>query len=706
MAGNALATEYVEFVATGLREVEEGLGSIRDGLEGVEKAYKSYGDAVKELAVKAGALSLLKQQGELTKIIADTEKWKAQIRELEFPLRVAQGIEAMRDAVDGAYVKVQMLRQLLGSGEGVQLTVALQKAQVEAARLQKQLDWDVLVATKGKFGAWASYITGQIQGVAQQAKAAFGQISASMATAAGGSPLSFGAAVAGFQALTGAARGWVNAGLAGTGEAAVMQLQFQLLSREIASVFLPTIQTVSGYIGRLADWFRHLTGAQQDSIRRWIEAAAVMATVATVIPRIAGAITGVLMPGIRALTALVSLASLTIADAVSFATAGLNLLVGAISVGVTALAGLAVGTEGGRQALAQLADTFKPLLDAAKRFFDFWMNTAAPIWDRVGAAAGGAFARIGAAVASVLQRAMPVLQQMGTVISAFVARIAPLFDSTWTTGAALIERFGVAIVDAFGRAMPFLSAFADSLATVWETVNGAFMGIARDLGPVLIDTFSGVLRVGVALANVSGPLMRVSEGVGRLVMSLLRLSPLGMTLSGLFRGLLDGQGAFNGMLEAAADTLEKLATFLAETLPYKMEQFIRQLGDMAQDLARVFSTFGGLGGGQIAGQLNALAAQLQGFEFSAAQAASGRERRKPGDHQSVAAAGGASEGPAEFYRRLQSAALKVSVEQQQLQQAQQQTGLLQQILSALMQTPGGQAAGGAWQLLQQSGLAP
>jgi hypothetical protein len=53
-------------------------------------------------------------------------------------------------------------------------------------------------------------------------------------------PIAIGAGVAGFQTLTNAARSWVQAGIAGTGQGDMLHAQFQLLSQQIAGVFVPT----------------------------------------------------------------------------------------------------------------------------------------------------------------------------------------------------------------------------------------------------------------------------------------------------------------------------------------------------------------------------------------------------------------------------------------------------------------------------------
>lgn len=85
-----------------------------------------------------------------------------------------------------------------------------------------------------------------------------------------------------FNQAAGAIMGFVRSGLHGTAQGELLAYQFQLLSREIASIFLPTIQDFIGALQSTIDWFRALDSAQQKNIERWVTVGAVVgiATVA------------------------------------------------------------------------------------------------------------------------------------------------------------------------------------------------------------------------------------------------------------------------------------------------------------------------------------------------------------------------------------------------------------------------------------------
>lgn len=66
-----------------------------------------------------------------------------------------------------------------------------------------------------------------------------------------------------FRASSVALGGFITLGLRGTTQGAMISLQFQELSRQIASVFLPTIEKVTRGLTDLANKFRSLTAGQQ-----------------------------------------------------------------------------------------------------------------------------------------------------------------------------------------------------------------------------------------------------------------------------------------------------------------------------------------------------------------------------------------------------------------------------------------------------------
>lgn len=92
--------------------------------------------------------------------------------------------------------------------------------------------------------------------------------------------------------ITGAI-GFVRAGLQGTVQGELLNYRMQLLSREIASVFLPVVQKMTDYIGEAVSWFRSLNREQQDQIRRYtLIGLAVLGVVGTLPKLIAAARAG------------------------------------------------------------------------------------------------------------------------------------------------------------------------------------------------------------------------------------------------------------------------------------------------------------------------------------------------------------------------------------------------------------------------------
>lgn len=131
-----------------------------------------------------------------------------------------------------------------------------------------------------------------------------------------------------FAAMSIALGGWLRAGFSATAQGNLLALQFTLLHREIASLFLPELLKVTQALTQLVNWFQRLTGAQQENIKRWIEGALVAAGVAIVLPKVIGGIAAVVV-GIKALTvALFGLGA---------ASGGVLPALGAIVTAVTAL---------------------------------------------------------------------------------------------------------------------------------------------------------------------------------------------------------------------------------------------------------------------------------------------------------------------------------------------------------------------------------
>ena len=86
--------------------------------------------------------------------------------------------------------------------------------------------------------------------------------------------------------------GFMRQGIASSGWGAMIGLQFQFISREVASLFLPAIQQATHWLGNITGWFRSLSSSQQDNLAKWITLAAAAAGAAVYLPRIANLFSG------------------------------------------------------------------------------------------------------------------------------------------------------------------------------------------------------------------------------------------------------------------------------------------------------------------------------------------------------------------------------------------------------------------------------
>ena len=84
--------------------------------------------------------------------------------------------------------------------------------------------------------------------------------------------------------------GMVKMGLAGTVEGERMALAFQKFSQQIAAIFLPVVEAISGAMERLTGWMRGLSGDTQDAIMTWVSWAAGLGFAVLMIGKVVGAV--------------------------------------------------------------------------------------------------------------------------------------------------------------------------------------------------------------------------------------------------------------------------------------------------------------------------------------------------------------------------------------------------------------------------------
>ena len=90
-----------------------------------------------------------------------------------------------------------------------------------------------------------------------------------------------------YGSVTGTIMSYVRAGMAGTAQGNMIALQFQTISREVANLFLPVINQVVSSLIRVSDWFRRLSGDQQENIARWVLVGVAALGTANYLPKVA-----------------------------------------------------------------------------------------------------------------------------------------------------------------------------------------------------------------------------------------------------------------------------------------------------------------------------------------------------------------------------------------------------------------------------------
>lgn len=190
----------------------------------------------------------------------------------------AVGMKEMAGELEKQRLKTQQLDKAFTSG-------AYARFIKERKALQAKQDWMLLVAEKGKAVAVMERLQKSYQGFHVWAGRAF-------------------------TVATVGLMGFIRAGLQGTAEGEVLSLRMQELSREIASVFLPTIHKVIDGIHKAVQWFRSLSVEQQDSVQKWtligLGVLFAIKVIGMLLPLLALLITHPAVAGILALAAAVA----------------------------------------------------------------------------------------------------------------------------------------------------------------------------------------------------------------------------------------------------------------------------------------------------------------------------------------------------------------------------------------------------------------
>jgi hypothetical protein len=166
-----------------------------------------------------------------------------------------------------------------------------------------------------------------------------------------------GPAAAGFAILTGAILGFVRAGLAGTVEGNRLTYQFQMLSREIAGVFMPVIEGMMTKLAQAVAWFRTLSGEKQNLIMRFALASVAALAFAMVLPRLVGGIQLVIV-GVKALMTVIAAAG----TEAGIASGGILPLLGILVTAGVALTAFLFATKSGSKGLGEIEAAGRKLI--------------------------------------------------------------------------------------------------------------------------------------------------------------------------------------------------------------------------------------------------------------------------------------------------------------------------------------------------------
>jgi hypothetical protein len=297
--------------------------------------------------------------------------------------------------------------------------------------------------------------------------------------------------------------GFVRAGLAGTTAGEALSLRFQMLSREIASLFLPAIRATIGAVGSLVTWFRTLSGDQQASIARWTAAGLAALGVATILPRVAAGI--------------------------GLVTGALRALAGSLGGPLALFLGLAAGTV----AFGGLAG-----------------------WDKLGASIIRAVAPIREGLAAAFEKALPKLQAVaGELAAAFV----PLVEAA---GKALVKMLP-AVLEVGGAVasllVPAMKALAAVLNAVGDWLPVIVKGFAALQGAkLLVGVFGAVTTAAQGLYATLGLIVANPIVAGFALLA----AAIGLVVYNLARARAESEALFKRMNEYEGKLTRK--AFLAD----------------------------------------------------------------------------------------------------------------------------------------------
>lgn len=287
-----------------------------------------------------------------------------------------------------------------------------------------------------------------------------------------------------FAAATASIVGFVRSGISGTTMAEYMGLQWQLLSREIAQLFVPVMFKVIEVVQRATSWFRSLSGDQQNFLGRLLLVAGGLGILIKLFPIVVG--------GIRAIGAAIAANP-----------------IGLVLTLVAAFASLVLATEEGQRALQGMFSALAPAFAAIGQIFTDLVDQITPVLNELAGALGPVLAQIGQALGESLQQLVPVLREVistaAPVIMQLVRALLPVLQ--------LQMQIGRVVIAALGPVFRILGAVFTAFRPIIELLGQ----LAERFGERMAEWVDRLMPVFERVANFIEELSRrIDEAIARL----------------------------------------------------------------------------------------------------------------------------------------------------------------------------------------------
>lgn len=223
--------------------------------------------------------------------------------------------------------------------------------------------------------------------------------------------------------------GLISAGIASSSMGEILQNRLAILSREVASVFVPQLLSAINAIERVIQFFRGLDIEQQKAIARWIAAGFAALTFAKMMPIVIEGVMGV----VRAMRAL------TVAIVTMESSTGFGALLPIIGAAITALGTLAVITEVSQHGFSRFWQILQPLMVQMQALWKELQPTITMVFDAMQESIDLLMPNLKDFFAATKDLLVPILQQLGAQIAIIIRLGAHLVNWLLLT-TTLVER--------------------------------------------------------------------------------------------------------------------------------------------------------------------------------------------------------------------------------------------------------------------------